>query len=108
MDTVSAIIEGAAIQLALRFDVRRELTYESTAPTTIAAGTPRKSTVKNVNVSLAVKLEFVFGMRIGRELARITRKISPANSAHCIDVRPPIRCAAHTQTDAPAKTIAHQ
>ena len=68
---MTAIIEGAAIQLVARFDVRRELTYESTAPTTIAAGTPRKTTVKNVNVSLAVKLEFVFGMRIGRELARV-------------------------------------
>src|SRR5260370_17854007 len=82
MKTVRAIIAGAAIQLASRLDVRRELTNASAAPIRIADGTPRNKTLRNVKTSPAVKLEVVLGMRIGFAPATITSKRKPPNVAH--------------------------
>src|SRR5712692_7082068 len=108
MKTVTAIIAGAPIQLATRFEVRRELTKESTTPIRIAAGTPRNRTARKVKVSLAVKLELVLGMRIGLELARITKPNRPANIVHCAGESERQRCMAHTRASAPAMTMAIQ
>ena len=68
MKTVTAIIAGAAIQLASRLEVRRELTNASATPTKIAAGTPRNKTLRNVKTSPAVKLEVVLHDKLRRSL----------------------------------------
>jgi hypothetical protein len=108
MNTVIAIIAGAPIQLAGRFEVRRELTNESVIPIKIAEGTPRKSSARNVKVSPAVKLEWVLGMRIGLDPARITSDNRPANSAHSIGERSPTWSTAPANTASPTMTIHNQ
>src|SRR5205807_3348091 len=108
MKTVTAIIDGAAIQLASRLEVRRELTNASATPTKIADGTPRNKTLRNVKTSPAVKLEVVLGMRIGFAPATITSKSKPPNVAHCIVEKARQRWAAQTNSMAPAATITNQ
>src|SRR2546430_13168182 len=108
MKTVTAIIAGAATQLAGRFEVRRELTNASAIPTKIAAGTPRNKTLRNVKASPAVKLEFVLGMRIGFAPAIIARNSKPPNAAHCAGEKARQRWAAQTNRVAPAATITNQ
>ena len=82
MNAVKAIMAGAAIQLAARFDVRRALTNASRTPITIAAGIPRNKTPRNMKTSPAVKLDLVLGIRIGFDPAKVTSDSKPANSAH--------------------------
>src|SRR6266566_7800367 len=108
MKTVKAIIAGAAIQLATRFEVRWQLTKESTTPITIAAGMPRNKTPRNMNTSPAVKLDLVLGMRMGFEPATTTSESRPANCAHWIDERPKQCWAAHTNILAPTMTMTVQ
>ena len=108
MKTVTAIIAGAATQLASRLEVRRELTNASATPTKIAAGTPRNKTLRNVKTSPAVKLEVVLGMRIGFAPATITSKNKPPNVAHCGSEKARQRWAAQTNKVAPAATITNQ
>src|SRR5882724_1681597 len=98
MNTVTAIIAGAAIQLATRFEVRRQLTNASITPITVAAGTPRNKMPRNMNTSPAVKLDLVLGIRIGFEPARITRAIRAANPAHWVGKRLKQRRTAQTNT----------
>src|SRR3989442_15426161 len=108
MKTVTAIMAGAAIQLASRLGVRRNLLNASTTPTKIAAGTPRNKTLRKVKASPAVKLEVVFGMRIGIVPATIASKSKPPNVAHCVGEKARQRWADQTQSVAPAATITNQ
>src|SRR2546421_13103660 len=108
MKTVTAIMAGAATQLASRLEVRRELTNASATPTKIAAGTPRNKTLRNVKASPAVKLEVVFGMRIGFAPATTASNSKPPNVAHCAGEKVRQRWAAQTNKVAPAATITNQ
>ena len=108
MKTVIAIIAGAAIQLAARFEVRRALTNASRTPITIAAGIPRNKTPRKMKTSPAVKLDLVLGMRIGFAAARITRASRPENPAHSVDENPKQCRIAQANTVAPAMTMTAQ
>ena len=108
MKTVTAIIAGAAIQLASRLEVRRELTNASATPTKIAAGTPRNKTLRNVKASAAVKLEVVFGMRIGIAPATIASKSKPPKVAHCASEKARQCWVDQTNSVPPAATITNQ
>src|SRR2546425_12014057 len=108
MKTVTAIIAGAAIQLAIRVEVRRELTNESTTPIRIAAGMPRNRTPAKMKTSPAVKLDFVLGMRSGFEPARIANPSNPAKPIHWTPERLEHCRAAHADTTVPAMTMATQ
>src|ERR1700682_6073763 len=108
MNTVKAIIAGAAIQLAARFEVRRALTNASATPITIAAGMPRNKTPRNMKTSPAVKLDLVLGMRIGFDAARITRARRPENPAHSVDEKPKQCRTAQANTVTPATTMTAQ
>src|SRR5688572_15886025 len=108
MKIVAAIMEGAMIQLATRFEVRRELMNESTVPIRTAAGTPRNRMARNMKVSPAVTLAQVLGIRIGCQLAMMAKQSSPRNSAHCIGVKDKQRYAAQVAAKLPANTIAYQ
>src|SRR6266404_9588894 len=102
MNTVRAIIAGAAIQLVARFEVRRALTNASDTPITIAAGMPRNKTPRNMKTSPAVKLDLVLGMRIGFDPARITRESRPENPPHSVDENPKQCRIAQAHTTTPA------
>ena len=108
MKTVTAIMAGAATQLASRLEVRRELTNASATPTKIAAGTPRNKTLRNVKASPAVKLEVVFGMRIGFAPATTASNSKLPNVAHCVGEKARQRSAPQANSAAPAATITNQ
>src|SRR5205085_9121972 len=101
-------IAGPPIQLTSRFEVRFELTNASTTPTITAAGTPRITQARNVKTSLAVKLEFVLGMRIGYQLAIATNSSRVANCNAWFGVRCQQFLIDHPTTTLPATTIKPQ
>ena len=65
MKVVTAMIAGAPSRLVSFFVARVEPKKASTTLSMMAAGTPRKSTLRKVNVSPTVTVAVVFGMRIG-------------------------------------------
>ena len=108
MKTVMAIIAGAAIQLAARFEVRRALTNASTTPIAIAAGIPRNKTARNMNTSPALKLDPVLGMRMGFDPARITSASRPEKPPHSVGEKPKQCRSAQANTATPAMTMTVQ
>src|SRR5437868_4905626 len=99
---------GAAIQLDARRDVRSELVKRSSAPRTIAAGTPKKITPRKMKQSPAVTHAFVPGTRTGRMPEMTTRLMRTRSCAHCAAPKERQPYTPHAKTSAPADTTAHQ
>src|SRR5947209_1909581 len=99
---------GAAIQLVTRRVVLKELVNRSSAPRTIAAGTPRKIAPRKMKQSPAVTLAFVPGMRTGIMPEMTTRLASTSSCAHCAAPNERQQYTPHAKTSAPNATTTHQ